>query len=104
MASIRNSAKLRDIWVAHDSSLGANGQSRLKDAYIALKRAKKNCRGGYVRFTQNFGIEVQERGRLLQGLRAAVKGNRLFVVYQPQIRLMEGEVLGMEALLRWRTD
>lgn len=80
------------------------GQDALKNAYIALKRAKKTCRGGYVRFTPDFGIEVQERGRLLQGLHAAVEGHRLFVVYQPQVRLLSGEVFGMEALLRWRTD
>ena len=80
------------------------GQDALKNAYIALKRAKKSCRGGYVRFTPDFGIEVQERGRLLQGLHAAVEGHRLFVVYQPQVRLLGDDVLGMEALLRWRTD
>ena len=80
------------------------GQDALKNAYIALKRAKKTCRGGYVRFTPDFGIEVQERGRLLQGLHAAVEGHRLFVVYQPQVRLSDGAVLGVEALLRWRTD
>lgn len=80
------------------------GQDALKNAYIALKRAKKSCRGGYVRFTPDFGIEVQERGRLLQALHAAVENHRLFVVYQPQVRLLGDEVLGMEALLRWRTD
>ena len=80
------------------------GQDALKNAYIALKRAKKSCRGGYVRFTPDFGIEVQERGRLLQGLHAAVENHRLFVVYQPQVRLLGDDVLGMEALLRWRTD
>ena len=80
------------------------GQDALKNAYIALKRAKKSCRGGYVRFTPDFGVEVQERGRLLQALHAAVEGHRLFVVYQPQVRLLGDEVFGMEALLRWRTD
>ena len=80
------------------------GQDALKNAYIALKRAKKSCRGGYVRFAPDFGVEVQERGRLLQALHAAVEGRRLFVVYQPQVRLLGDHVFGMEALLRWRTE
>ncbi len=92
------------VGLLHLPESKGTGQDALKDAYIALKRAKKNYRGGYVRFMQSFRVEVQERGRLLQGLRAAVEGNRLFVVYQPQIRLLGGEVVGMEALLRWRTD
>jgi EAL domain-containing protein (putative c-di-GMP-specific phosphodiesterase class I) len=50
------------------------------------------------------GIEIRERVRLLQNLRCAVDTDRLFVVYQPQISLSTGQVVGMEALLRWRTD
>ena len=50
------------------------------------------------------GIEIRERVRLLQGLRSAVDTKRLFVVYQPQVLLSTGAVVGMEALLRWRND
>ncbi|WP_163612304.1 EAL domain-containing protein, partial [Klebsiella pneumoniae] len=40
----------------------------------------------------------------LKGLRAGFEENRLFVVYQPQVELVSGRVIGAEALLRWRTD
>lgn len=80
------------------------GRGAIKDANIALKRAKKNRRGSFVVFTQDMGIEIRERVRLLQGLRSAVDTNRLFVVYQPQVLLATGQVVGMEALLRWRSD
>ena len=80
------------------------GRDAIKDANIALKRAKKNRRGSYVTYTLDMGTEIRERVRLLQGLRSAVDTNRLFVVYQPQVHLHSGKVVGMEALLRWRND
>ncbi|MBK9238424.1 MAG: GGDEF domain-containing response regulator [Rhodoferax sp.] len=80
------------------------GRGAIKDANIALKRAKKNRRGSFVVYTKDMGIEIRERVRLLQGLRSAVDTNRLFVVYQPQVMLGSGQVVGIEALLRWRND
>ncbi len=80
------------------------GRGAIKDANIALKRAKKNRRGSFVVYTLDMGIEIRERVRLLQGLRSAVDTKRLFVVYQPQVLLSTGAVVGMEALLRWRND
>lgn len=81
-----------------------SGQEAIKDANIALKRAKKSRRGSYVVYSVDMGIEIRERVRLLQSLRSAVETERLFVVYQPQINLDNGQVVGMEALLRWRND
>ncbi len=80
----------------------ASGRDALKDANIALKRAKKSRRGSYVLFSSDMGFDIRERVRLLQGLRAAVEAERLFIVYQPQINLHTGTVVGVESLLRWR--
>lgn len=84
------------------SDVCGGGLDALKDANIALKRAKKNRRGGYVVFSSEMGFDIRERVRLLRGLREAVDNDRLFIVYQPQVRLDGGEVVGLEALLRWR--
>jgi diguanylate cyclase len=81
---------------------GHAGRDSLKDANIALKRAKKTRRGQYAYFTDEMGAEIRERVRLLQGLRSAVEGERLFIVYQPQVNLSTGRLVGLEALLRWR--
>jgi len=80
------------------------GLDALKDANIALKRAKKNRRGSYVLYSPEMGFDIRERVRLLRGLRSAVDNERLFIVYQPQIHLDTGQVVGLEALLRWRDD
>jgi EAL domain-containing protein (putative c-di-GMP-specific phosphodiesterase class I) len=76
----------------------------LKDANIALKRAKKTRRGGFVMFSSEMGSDIRERVRLLQHLRQAVESERLFIVYQPQVNLVTGQLVGMEALIRWRNE
>jgi len=75
----------------------------LKDTNIALKRAKKQQRTGYVYFTNNMGVEIRERVRLMRALNSAFQKNHLFVVYQPQVNIGTGKAIGAEALLRWKT-
>jgi diguanylate cyclase (GGDEF)-like protein len=86
--------------------LGSNILARdaLKDANIALKRAKKTRRGGFVMFSVEMGSDIRERVRLLQNLRLAVESERLFIVYQPQVNLASGKLVGVEALIRWRNE
>lgn len=81
-----------------------SGRDALKDANIALKRAKKSRRGGFVMFSAEMGSDIRERVRLLQSLRSAVESERLFIVYQPQVDLITNAVVGLEALIRWRNE
>jgi diguanylate cyclase (GGDEF)-like protein len=92
--------------MGYTQSLGGGimGRDAIKDANIALKLAKKNRRGSFVAFSAEMGLDIRERVRLLQALRQAVESERLFVVYQPQVNLISGEVVGVEALIRWRND
>lgn len=83
---------------------GVTGRDALKDANIALKRAKKSRRGSYVMYSTEMGTDIRERVRLLQNLRSAVECERLFVVYQPQVNLKTGAVVGVEALIRWKKE
>ncbi|MGQ0710791.1 MAG: putative bifunctional diguanylate cyclase/phosphodiesterase [Rhodoferax sp.] len=83
---------------------GVCGRDALKDANIALKRAKKNRRGSFVVYSSEMGSDIRERVRLLQNLRAAVESERLFVVYQPQVQLGTQRLVGVEALIRWRRE
>lgn len=80
------------------------GTEALKDANIALKRAKADHRTSYCYFTRDMGVEIRERVRMMHALRSAFERERLFVVYQPQIRMSDGRAMGAEALLRWKTE
>ena len=81
-----------------------NGADALKDADIALKRAKTQQRGGHFYFSRGMGVEIRERVRLMHALRSGFARGELFLAYQPQIDLASRRPFGAEALLRWRTE
>lgn len=81
-----------------------NGLELLKDASIALKRAKELGQGRSAYYSAEVGTITRERTRMLHGLQRAFDHEHLFVVYQPQVNLADGRPIGVEALLRWRTD
>ena len=82
----------------HDGS----GADALKDADIALKRAKMQQRTGHFYFSRSMGVEIRERVRMMHALRTGFAKGELSVVYQPQIDLATRRPVGAEALLRWR--
>jgi len=84
----------------HDGS----GADALKDADIALKRAKTQQRGGHFYFSRSMGVEIRERVRLMHALRSGVARGELFLAYQPQVDLATHRPFGAEALLRWRLE
>lgn len=81
-----------------------SGTDAVKAANIALKHAQESRRGEHCYFTRDMEFETRSRVKLLQDLRAAFDRDRLFVVYQPQLSLANRRIVGVEALLRWRTD
>ena len=82
---------------------GQTGVDLFKDATIALQRAKREHRGQELRYAEQMGAEARERALLLSELRAAIDQARLYLVYQPQRDLRTQALVGLEALLRWRT-
>lgn len=80
-----------------------SGADALKDADIALKRAKLLQRTGHFYFSRSMGVDIRERVGMMHALRSALEEKELFVVYQPQIDLATRRPVGAEALLRWRT-
>lgn len=78
------------------------GTDLVKDATIALKRAKRDHRGQLLEYSEQMGMEARDRALLLSDLRAAIDGAQLFLVYQPQVDLDSHALVGLEALLRWR--
>jgi diguanylate cyclase (GGDEF)-like protein len=82
----------------------ADGQVVLKDASIARKLAREFGINSDALFTPDIGFKAKERTHLLQNLQSAFDHERLFPVFQPQVELKSGRLLGFEALMRWRTE
>ncbi len=82
----------------------ASASNAIKHASIALRRAKETLRGEWLEFTREMERATQERAKLLQSLRKAFDVKNLFLAYQPQIDLSNGKIIGLEALMRWRSD
>jgi predicted signal transduction protein with EAL and GGDEF domain len=77
-------------------------EALLSHADTALYRAKLEGRSTYRFFEATMGAQVRERRLLEHDLRHAIPGRELSLVYQPQKDLKTGQVIGFEALLRWR--
>ena len=74
----------------------------LRNADLALYRAKSNPRRPVAFYAEHLGRRAEERLAVVEGLRRALIENRFVLHYQPTARLEDGRVVGGEALLRWR--
>jgi diguanylate cyclase (GGDEF)-like protein len=73
----------------------------LRAADLAMYQAKSSGRGRYQFFADAMQEEAQSRHALEWALQRAVQRNEFELVYQPQISLRTGTVIGVEALIRW---
>jgi diguanylate cyclase (GGDEF)-like protein len=80
----------------------SDGPGVLRNAYIALRRAKALGIGQAIVFSQEMGEAARKRTLLLQDLRKAFEQRELSIVYQPQVDLRSGRIIGAEALMRWQ--
>jgi diguanylate cyclase (GGDEF)-like protein/PAS domain S-box-containing protein len=81
---------------------GADGETLIKNADAAMYFAKEAGRNDVRFFTKEMNIQAAERLALESSLRLALDRNEFFLVYQPQMNLSTGSIIGFEALLRWR--
>ena len=80
----------------------ATAEELLRDADIAMYRAKWEGKNGYVVFESGMQDDVQSKMELEMDLRDAFANEEFFVVYQPTFNLRNMVPTGMEALIRWR--
>jgi len=78
------------------------GEDHLKNADLALYRAKAEGRGAFRFFEREMDARMREKRALEVDLRAALELSEFELFYQPLINLADGEIVAFEALLRWR--
>jgi len=80
---------------------GKDSDTLLRNADVAMYRAKSQGRSNYQFYTPALTTQVQERLTIETYLRQALKKNELLLHYQPQYSLETQQIIGVEALLRW---
>lgn len=80
---------------------GRDDQTLIKNADIAMYRAKDRGRNGYYFYNPTLEAPIHMRLSQEKLLRRALEYNQFVVYYQPQLDLHTGEVVSVEALVRW---
>jgi diguanylate cyclase (GGDEF)-like protein len=78
-----------------------DAETLLRDADLAMYRAKSRGKGRYAVFEPGMHTAIVERLELEVDLKRALEREELAVVYQPIFSLVSGSVTGVEALVRW---
>ena len=89
------------IGIAISPDDGADGETLLRNADLALYRAKEAGRGTFAFFEESLNERAQQRRQLETDLRVALDLGQLELHYQPLFDLEQNRVCSFEALLRW---
>lgn len=89
------------IGIAHYPDDGQDLPTLIKAADTSLYAAKKCGKNQYKFYAPKMTKNAEHRFRMEQNLREAVEKQQLSLVYQPQIQVSTGNIIGVEALSRW---
>jgi len=89
------------IGIAMAPGDGDESEKLLKNADMALSRAKNDSRGTFSFFEAGMDARAQSRRKIEADLRDAIQNEVLQPYYQPLIDLATGRITGFEALVRW---
>jgi len=90
------------IGVAVGPNDGMDFPCLLRNAEMAMYKAKEAGRRTWCYYNAALDAEMRGRLYLINGLRVAIERNELFLDYQLQLDLVSGAVVGAEALVRWQ--
>ena len=76
----------------------------LKFADTAMYQAKERGRNTYMIYTEAMDSDARERANTVSALRKALERHELSLVYQPKLALLDNQITGVEALLRWNSE
>jgi diguanylate cyclase (GGDEF)-like protein/PAS domain S-box-containing protein len=81
---------------------GEDFETLLRNADAAMHRVKADGQDGFQFYAADMTRDAAERVELESALRGALTQHQLELHYQPQMRVAAGEVIGVEALMRWK--
>jgi diguanylate cyclase (GGDEF)-like protein/PAS domain S-box-containing protein len=81
---------------------GADSETLLKSADMAMYHAKERGRGNFQFFEAAMNLRAVQRQSMESELRRALKNQEFLLHYQPKVNLDTGEITGVEALIRWQ--
>ncbi len=90
------------IGIAMYPEAGDSVESLIQSADIAMYHVKGRGKNGYQFFSDEMNHKFSTRLSLERELRNALASGQLRVYYQPQVDLMDGRIIGVEALVRWQ--
>jgi len=90
------------IGVATFPNDGESAEALLKCADIAMYRAKESSRNAFCFYTAELNARAASKLQLNSDLRRALERGEFRLHYQPKVRLESGQMIGMEALMRWQ--
>ncbi|MES2185395.1 MAG: EAL domain-containing protein [Pseudomonadota bacterium] len=76
----------------------------VRHADTAMFRVKEHGRGSYRFYGPEMNVDLRSRMKLEHAMRQAMERRAFVLHYQPQIGLESGELVGVEALIRWTDD
>lgn len=90
------------IGVAMFPADGKTLDDMIKSADTAMNRVKERGRGSFCFYQPQMNVALLSRMKMEHRLRQAMDAGRFRLHYQPQVSLVTGAVLGVEALIRWQ--
>ncbi|HSG88133.1 MAG TPA: EAL domain-containing protein [Pseudomonadales bacterium] len=81
---------------------GCDPKTLLRNADLAMYRAKERGRDNHQFFSEDMNTRALDRLTLENEMRVARTEQQFVLFYQPKVNLQTGEIIGMEALMRWQ--
>ena len=107
---LKKTLTIESSYVAVGVTIGAtvfagervSASAAMGNAGVAMKNAKLSRQGSFLLFEDSMNAELRSRLHLTARMHKAIEDRSFFLLYQPQINLATGKVVGVEALIRWR--